>query len=92
VGPRFQEPDEAGKLRDTVTSALKVAQDKGIKQLAFPPMGCGFYGIPWELSAKVMFETLAEHLNGQTTLDEVIVCLRDTREFQPFQACFEAMG
>jgi O-acetyl-ADP-ribose deacetylase (regulator of RNase III) len=86
VGPRFQEEDEEAKLRKTMLSALKCAEEKGVATLAFPPMGTGFYGIPLDLSARVMFETIKARLtNGQSSIKEVCICLMDSREFPPFE-------
>ena len=87
VGPKFQEEDEEAKLRKTMLSALKCAEEKSVATLAFPPMGTGFYGIPLDLSAKVMFETIRGHLNnGQSSVKEIQICLMDSREFPPFEA------
>jgi len=86
VGPRFQEEEEETKLRDTMLAALKRAEEKKIETLAFPPMGTGFYGVPVDLSAKVMMETIKAHLNnGQSSLKEVLICLMDSREIPPFE-------
>jgi O-acetyl-ADP-ribose deacetylase (regulator of RNase III) len=58
-----------------------------VATLAFPPMGTGFYGIPLDLSAKVMLETIRAHLNsGQSSVKEIQICLMDSREFPPFEA------
>ena len=87
VGPKFQEEDEEAKLRKTMLSVLKCAEDNGVGTLAFPPMGTGFYGIPLDLSARVMLETIRDRLsNGQSSIKEVLICLMDSREFPPFEA------
>jgi O-acetyl-ADP-ribose deacetylase (regulator of RNase III) len=85
VGPAFQEEDIEGKLTTTVLNSLKCAEEKGIQQLAFPPMGAGFYGIPLAQSAKVTLGTIKAYLAGQTKLKEVVVFAMDNREFNPFQ-------
>ena len=84
-GPKFQEADVEAKLRRCLQSALQTANDNQIKTLAFPPMGTGFYGVPLELSAKVMFETIKTHCEGQTSLEEVIICVNDFRDYVPFK-------
>jgi O-acetyl-ADP-ribose deacetylase (regulator of RNase III) len=84
VGPRFNEPDTEGKLRTTVFSALQAAEQKGVKRIALPPMGAGFYAAPLELCARVMVEALQSYLAGQTGLEEVVICVVDQREFAPF--------
>jgi O-acetyl-ADP-ribose deacetylase len=91
AGPKFQEEDEEAKLRRTMLAALRAAETKGIKRLAFPPMGTGFYQIPVEMCARVMIDTIREHLSGPTGLEEVIICLRDTREVGPFAARLESV-
>ncbi len=90
VGPRFQEEDLEGRLRTTVQSALRRADEKGVKTLALPAMGAGFYGIPLPVCARVTLEAIHEYLNGNTGLSEVIVCLNDGREFATFRRALEA--
>jgi len=84
-GPKFQEPDTEPKLRQTMSAALRAAEEKGIHTLAFPPMGAGFYGVPLELCARVMVDVIRGHLQGQTGLDEIIICAADQREFEAFR-------
>lgn len=92
VGPRFQEQDTEQKLRSTVLSALTKATEKGIKKIAFPPMGCGFYGVPLDLSAKVTMEAFKEHLSTNTGFEEVVLCVTDNRETPFFTKALEAIA
>lgn len=92
VGPRFQEQNTEEKLRQTMRSALRVAEEKGATTLAFPPMGCGFYGVPMDLSAKVMFEELRQHMQSASKVKEVTVCVVDNREYKPFADRLAAMS
>jgi O-acetyl-ADP-ribose deacetylase (regulator of RNase III) len=85
VGPRFQESDIEEKLITTIQNALRVAEEKQIREICFPPMGTGFYGIPLELSARVMFEVIKKHLAGNTVLEKIVICLLDQREYNTFQ-------
>ena len=85
VGPRFQEEDIDGKLRTTVLNCLKKADEKKIKNIAFPAMGAGFYGIPLDESAKISLGTISEYLSSETEIENVTVCLVDNREYEPYQ-------
>lgn len=85
VGPKFQEPETASKLRATMVNTLKAADAKGIKQIAFPPMGAGFYGIPLDVCAEITMTAAMEYLQGETEIEEVVFCLMDNREYKPFQ-------
>jgi len=90
-GPKFQEPDLEKKLADCMASSLKVATDNGLKTLAYPPMGPGFYGVPLDLCARVMLDTIKAFLEGETSLEEVIICVIDYRDYIPFQKQMEKM-
>ncbi len=92
VGPKFQEQDTESKLRATVLSSLKRAEEKQVETLALPAMGSGFYGVPPELSSKVMLDVIADHLKGSTTIKEVVICVLDKRQLTTFQSALDALG
>ena len=89
VGPRFREANIEAKLIKTVQNALRIAEENNIQEIGFPPMGTGFYGIPLELSARIMFEVITNHLSGKTNLKKVVIGLVDQREYKAFQEVFE---
>lgn len=86
VGPRFREPDTEEKLRRTVVACLETADAAGVRSLAFPAMGCGYYGIPPAVSARVMTETLWDRLDRVTGLADVVICVFDTPQYQAFES------
>jgi len=88
-GPKFREEDEEAKLRKTVTSALARAEEKGVKTLAFPPIGTGLYQVPMDLCARVMVETISKHLANGASIEEVLIVARDPREHGPFKTQIE---
>ncbi len=92
VGPKFREEDTESKLRTTVLNSLKRAEEKAVETLAFPAMGAGFYGIPPELCAKVMVDTITQHLQGSTVIKDVVICVLDTRQYTTFQNALGALG
>ena len=47
--------DEA-KIRASVRAAMELALQKGVKSIAFPAMGTGVGGFPYEKAAEVMYE------------------------------------
>lgn len=84
VGPRFQEPETEPKLAATMQAVLKLAEDNGLESLALPAMGCGFYGIPLDVSARIMLDEITQHLSRGSTLKQVRIALVDSRERKPF--------
>ncbi len=90
-GPKFHEPDLEQKLRQCMLSALQCAAQNGIKKIAFPAMGAGFYGVPLDLCASVMIGVIKDFIRGGTSLEEVVICVVDRREFTAFQGEFEKL-
>lgn len=90
-GPKFQEADMQEKLRECMRSSLNVADKAGLKTLAFPPMGTGFYGVPLEVSASVMLDSITSFLKNDTSLEEVIICVIDHRDYVPFRKKMESL-
>ena len=87
-GPKFREEDEKGKLERSVKSVLARAEEKGMKQVAFPPIGTGMYQVPMDLCANVMVDTISSHLANGSGLEEVLIVVQDPREITPFEAKF----
>jgi len=86
VGPKFQEEDEDRKMREAVKNALIAADERGIRRVAFPPMGTGLYAFPLGKCAKLMFDVVKSYLENSSAIEEVVFCVRDTREYEPFEA------
>ncbi|UCC84060.1 MAG: macro domain-containing protein [Gemmatimonadota bacterium] len=89
VGPRFQEEDIEGKLRTTMTNALKRAEEIQVETIAFPAMGAGYYGIAPDLCARVMLEVIKGHLEGETRIKELVICVLDTPQHNAFKTELE---
>ena len=83
-GPKFQELDTESKLKKTMINVLSKAEEAGIKQLAFPAMGTGFYGIPLSVSAEIMIDTIKEYYHNSGAIEEIIIFANDKREYNPF--------
>lgn len=90
-GPKFHEPDVGPKLRECMRSALRIAAENGLKTVAFPTMGTGFYGVPLALCADVMLDEIHNFLQQETSLEEVIICAIDLPDFNGFKDKVAAM-
>ncbi len=83
-GPKFQEEGTETKFRQTIANTLKAAEEKGITQIAFPPMGTGFYCIGLEACAKMMLETFQDYFGKNSGIREINIVAMDNREYKPF--------
>jgi len=73
-------------------NTLAAAEEKGFKQLALPAMGAGFYGLARPMCAEVMLETIREHVNNGGKLEEIIIRVIDTLEYDPFAEALNGLN
>jgi len=90
-GPKFHEPQTERLLRDCTLAAVRAAHGKGVRTLALPPLGAGFYGIPLALCSAVMLDALREFLRQPTSLERVVICVVDHREYLAFKEQMEKL-
>jgi O-acetyl-ADP-ribose deacetylase len=94
VGPVWSEhsPTEADDLlRGAVRNSLALAEEKGLKSIAFPAISTGIYGFPIKRAAPLMLREAADYLRGQTKLERVLFCLYDKASYQVFDSAFNAL-
>ncbi|HNY76774.1 MAG: macro domain-containing protein [Sedimentisphaerales bacterium] len=84
VGPRMGEGREDEKLTNATRNALKVADENGLKSIAFPAISTGIFGFPIQRCAEIMLATTLDYLKGQTGIDRVVFCLYGRESFDVF--------
>jgi len=67
----------AESLRHSVAHSLKIANERGLKTIAFPAVGTGIAGFPLKDCAEIMLRETAQHLRGETSLETVYFVLFD---------------
>ena len=87
VGPRWAGGDrrEADLLASAYRRSLELAEQEGLRTLAFPSISTGAYGYPIDQAAKVALKTVKEHLLGRSGLKEVTFVLFTGQDL----ACYE---
>ncbi|MCS7136236.1 MAG: macro domain-containing protein [Nitrososphaerota archaeon] len=90
VGPRYGEGDEDRKLRDATLNSLRLAEQYGLKSIAFPAISTGIFGFPKDRCARVMVPTVVEFLKNEAkNLKRVIFCLYDDETYGIFKKVLE---
>ncbi|MCD6575295.1 macro domain-containing protein [Candidatus Aerophobetes bacterium] len=76
----------AEKIKAATFNALKKAEEKGIKQLAFPALGCGVGRFSVRKAAEIMIEQIKSYINENpsTCIREVIFVLYTQKDYQEF--------
>ena len=72
-------------LRNSVSKSLAIANEKGLKTIAFPAIGTGFAGFPMGECARVMIEEIAKHLESQTSSEKIYIVLFDRDAYTIFE-------
>ncbi|MFX1561861.1 MAG: macro domain-containing protein [Promethearchaeota archaeon] len=86
VGPRWGEGNEDQKLASAVRHALKLADGRRLRSIAFPAISTGIFGFPKEQAAKIILETTIQFLKAnETSLRRIVFCLFDPTTFEIFR-------
>ncbi len=77
---------DAEKIRNATLSALNIAENAGIKSVAFPALGTGIGGFPYNEAARVMYRIIKEHLDGNndSSLDKIMFVLFGYEAYNEF--------
>jgi O-acetyl-ADP-ribose deacetylase (regulator of RNase III) len=91
VGPVWSryDPAEADRLLcAAVRSSLALAEEKGLKSIAFPAISTGIYGFPMERAAPLLLQEAKRRLEGETGLERLLFCLYDDASYRVFESAF----
>ncbi len=92
VGPRWGEGQEDEKLANAILSALKLADGRQFRSIAFPAISTGIFGFPKDRAAQVILSTTIDYLKqGISKLRRVIFCLYDPSSFDIFKQVMERL-
>ena len=75
VGPVWGDGNEDVKLSAAVIGSLRVADELGLKSVAFPAISTGIFGFPKERAAKVIFEAIETYFEETTSTGLKIIKL-----------------
>jgi O-acetyl-ADP-ribose deacetylase (regulator of RNase III) len=76
VGPIYSgSSEDPVLLASCYKNCLQLAQDNGLKTIAFPAISCGVYGYPISDACKIAVDTTLEMLPHCSTIEQVIFML-----------------
>ncbi len=88
---RLGEATTEANLRLSTRNSLLRARENGLRSVAFPAIGTGIAGFPLRRCAEVMLEEAAEHLAGETSVEDVRFVLYDSGAYQTFREVLESL-
>ncbi len=81
----------AESLRSSTRKSLMLADEKGLKTIAFPAIGTGVAGFAVDECARIMIDAVMEHLEGESSLEKVYFVLFDEGAFGAFKEYLEGV-
>lgn len=91
VGPQMGEGDEDRKLRQATQSSLDMAEEMGLRSVAFPAISTGIFGFPLDRCAEIMLETTRQFASRARSVETVIFCLHGSEAYRTFRETLERM-
>lgn len=84
VGPVWHGGDrgEAALLRNCYLNSLRLAEENGIKTIAFPNISTGVYGYPKPEAARIAIAAVRDYLSESTSIEKVIFVCYDEENYQ----------
>lgn len=90
LGPVFgRDKPEDKLLGNCYSNALELAENKGVKSIAFPAISTGIFGYPMEEAAKVAFLTIIEKAPALQHVKKVIFVLHGKQDLEVHEKIFE---
>ena len=81
----------ADALRRSTAHALHLAQQKGLRTIAFPAIGAGIGGFPVSECAEIMLGEAAESLRGSHSFEAIYFVLYDRATYEAFESAWAKM-
>ena len=76
-------------LADCYRNALRIAEERGIRSIAFPAISAGIFGYPMEEAAQVAVQTVLKEMADRPSLREVRFVLFDDAALRTYQRLLE---
>ena len=81
----------AKTLRTSTAHALRLANERHLKTVAFPAVGTGVSGFPMDECAHIMLTEAAQYLKGETSIETIHFVLFDAASRDIFQSTWEQL-
>jgi O-acetyl-ADP-ribose deacetylase len=81
---------EAATLASCYERSLRLANDHGLRSVAFPSISTGAYGFPLDLAAPIAIRTVRELTANSGKLDEVIFCCFSVKDHDFYRQLLRA--
>ncbi len=92
AGMHLGGPVTAESLRQTTRQSLLRAEEHGFKSIAFPAIGTGVGGFPFDRCAEIMIGETLEHLKSRSSLEKIYFVLFDSAALKTFEDTYKKLS
>lgn len=94
VGPRWRGGDygEDALLASCYTSSLRLAEEHGVRTIAFPAISTGAFGFPLPRAAAIAVRTVFDHLSRSDAISQVTFVCHGERAFLLFKDAVDELA
>lgn len=87
VAPRWIEGlnNQVETLSDCYRNSLRLADDQGLKSIAFPSLGTGAFGIPKEVAMPTALQAISLYLQNSHSDIEVVLCCYSEEDLELYK-------
>lgn len=83
--------DEDRLLASCYANSLKLAEENGIRTIAFPNISTGVYGFPKDRAAEIAIKTVRNFLQENTTIEKVIFVTFGDENYNLYERLMEKL-
>ena len=80
---------EAALLRNSYQNCLRLAEEKGVKTLAFPSISTGVYGYPLSEAAQIAITEIRAFLKQSSAVSQVMIACFDEKTLAVYRRVIE---
>ena len=91
AGPVSGEGEEEEKLHNATLNSLKIAEERKIKDIAFPAISTGIFGFPLQRCGEIMLGAAMEFMEKHEYPQEIIFCLYGQEAYSVFEKTLEEL-
>lgn len=81
--------DEDRKLASAYRTCLQIAEEKKLRSVAFPSLGGGLYGFPFDRAATVAVGSAAAYLRRSDVVEEILLVAGNDSELQALEVAVD---
>lgn len=83
---------EDALLRNCYRNSLNLAEDNGVKTIAFPSISTGVYGFPIERAAPIAARTVREAIENTKSIEKIIFVCFSQSDYEVYEKALNLEG